>query len=102
MSAKVAYLIFVRLTHIEDEEILSRIQTPLQFFYLNLRNSSYHRFFLPANSAKFVVVYQLRHRGMRAANRAIGILAQLQFAKLHAQCIDQQQPSDKRLARTEN
>src|SRR5271170_7262597 len=102
MSANVADLIFVRLAHIEDEEILFRIQPPLQLFYLNLRNPVAHRFFLPANAAKFVVVYQLRDRGMRAADRAIGILAQLEFAELHAQRVDQQQAADERLTHAEN
>src|SRR5271155_2911540 len=102
MSANVADLIFVRLAHVEDEEILFRIQTALQLFYLNFRKSSSHRFLLPTNAAKLVVVYQLRDRRMRAADRAVGILAQLEFAKLHAQRVNQQQPSDERLARAED
>ena len=39
---------------------------------------------------------------MRAAGRAIGILAQLEFAELHVQRIDQQQPADQRLAFAQN
>ena len=39
---------------------------------------------------------------MGSANRAIRILAQLEFAKLHAQGVDQQQTSDQRLARAQN
>jgi hypothetical protein len=39
---------------------------------------------------------------MRPADRAIGILAQLEFAELHAQRVDQQQASDQRLAFAEN
>ncbi len=35
---------------------------------------------------------------MRSASRAIGILAQLEFAELHVQRIDQQQPANQRLA----
>ena len=39
---------------------------------------------------------------MRSAGRAIGILAQLEFAELHVQRIDQQQPADQRLALAQN
>ncbi len=39
---------------------------------------------------------------MGAADRAIGIFAQLEFAELHAQRVDQQQAADERLARAEN
>ena len=39
---------------------------------------------------------------MRAADRAIGILAQLQFAELHAQRIDQEQSSGERIALPQN
>src|SRR5712691_5195763 len=102
MSADVADLIFVGLAHIEDEEIFFRIQTALQLFDLNFRNSCCHRFFLPANAAELVVVYQLGHGGMRAAHRAIWIFAQLEFAELHAKSIDQQQTSNERLARSQN
>src|ERR1700739_4467016 len=98
MSADVADLVFVRLTHIEDEKIFLRIQTALQFFDLNFGNSCFHRFFLPANTAELVVVYQLGHGRMRAADRAIRVLAQLKLAELHAESVNQQKPSDKRIA----
>ncbi len=39
---------------------------------------------------------------MGAADRAIGILAQLQFAELHAQRVDQQQASGQRIALPQN
>ncbi len=102
MSADVADLIFVRLAHIEDKEILLRIQPPLQLFHLNFRNSISHRFFLPANAAKLVVVYQLRHCRMRAANRALRILAQLEFTEFHPERVNQQQPSNERFAHSKN
>src|SRR5580658_912351 len=102
MSANVADLIFVRLTHVEHEEIFFRVETTIQLFYLNFRKSCSHGLFLPTNAAKLVVVYQLRDRGMRAADWAIGILAQFEFAELHAQRVDQQQAPDEGLARTEN
>src|SRR6185369_3133370 len=46
-------------------------------------------------------VYQLLHRGIRAAHRALRILRKLQFAKTHRQRIHEQQPTDQWLAGTE-
>ena len=62
----------------------------------------FHRLLLAANSAKLVVVDQLGDGRMRSADRAIGVLAQLEFAELHVQGIDQQQPADQRLALAQN
>src|SRR6185437_2619790 len=50
------------------------------------------------NSAELLVVDQLGHGGMRAADRAIGVLAELKLAEAHAERVNQQQPPDKRLA----
>src|ERR1700734_1431158 len=102
MSTDVADLVLVRLAHIEHEHIILRIETPLQLFDLNFRNSIRHRFLLPTNAAKLVVVYQLRDRGMRATHRAVGIFSQFQLAKLHAQSVNEQEPSNERLADSEN
>ena len=102
VSVNVADLVFMWLAHVEDEEIVPGIQPPLQFFYLYFRDACLHCGFLPTNSTKLVVVYQLRDGGMGAAHRAVGILPQLQLAELHAESIDQQQPSDQRLARAQN
>ena len=46
---------------------------------------------LTSNSAKFFVVDQFMNGAMFAANRAIRILAQAQFAEAHGQRIEQQQ-----------
>ena len=92
----------MRLAYVENKKILARIQAPLQFFDLHIRVRALHRAFLSANAAKLVVVYQLRYRGMRAARRAIGVLAQLQLAELHAQRVYQQQSSNQRFANAED
>ena len=92
----------MRLAHIEHEQIFFRVQTPLQIFHLNLGNTVAHGLLLSTDAAKLVVVYQLRDSGMRTAHRAIRILPQLQFAKLHAQRVNQQQPPDQRLAYTQD
>src|ERR1700683_417837 len=102
MSTDVADLVLVRLAHTEPEHIFLPMETPLQLFDLNFRNSIRHRFLLPTNAAKLVVVYQLRDRGMRATHRAVGIFSQLQLAKLHTQSVNEQEPSNERLADSEN
>src|SRR5215469_14388023 len=102
VSADIANLIFVRLADIEDEQIVLRVQAPLQFFDLNLGNSARHRFLLPTNAAKLVVVYQLRDGRMRSARGAVRILAQLELAELHSEGIDQQQAADQRLTRAKD
>src|SRR5271168_502578 len=43
MSAKIADLVLVGLAHVEDENVFLRVQTALQFFDLNFRNSISHR-----------------------------------------------------------
>src|ERR1700724_1369639 len=102
MAVDVADLIFVRLAHVGDKKIVARVETPLEFFYLHLRNASFHcfllAFFLTADSAKLVVVYQFCDGAMRPASRAIGILTQLELAKLHPQRVDEQQSSNQRIA----
>src|SRR5262249_31599694 len=78
------------------------IQPPFQLFDLHLGNSRLHWLFLSADTAEFIVVDQLGDRRMLAARRAVGILAQLQFAEFHAQRVDQQEPPDERVACTKD
>ena len=98
VSANIADLVFVRLAHIEHEQVFFRVQAPLQIFHLNLGNTVAHRLLLSTNAAKLVVVYQLRDCRMRTADGAVGILPQLQLAEFHSQRVDQQQSSDERIA----
>ena len=49
-----------------------------------------------------LVVDEFLDRGVIAADRALGILAQLQFAEAHAERIDQQQAADERVAFAQN
>src|SRR3954452_18363000 len=102
IATDVADLVLVRLAHIEHEQILFRVQTPLQIFHLYLGNSAAYGLLLSSNAAKLVVVYQLGNRGMRAADRAIWILTQFQFAELHSQSIHQQQAANEGLAHTKD
>src|SRR5207249_3848078 len=54
------------------------------------------------NAAKLFVIDELRDGGMGAAHRAIGILSQLQLAKLHAKGIEDQESADERLTDSQN
>ncbi len=54
------------------------------------------------NAAELLVVDELGDGGVEAADRALGILAQLEFAEAHVERVDQQQPADERIALAEN
>src|SRR5207245_5363289 len=77
MAANVADLIFVWLAHIQDEDIFACVQFLLELFHLHLWHIGCHWRFLPAYSAKLVVVYEARDRRVRAADRAVRIFTQL-------------------------
>src|ERR1035437_9172685 len=94
MAAEVCDLVFVRLAHVEDEEGFSGIETALQFFGLNI---SGHRRFRAAHAAELLIVNEFLNCSICPADRAVGILAQLQLLELHAERIDQQHASDQRL-----
>ena len=99
----IADLIFVRLAHVENVQVVAAIQPRLQFSRRHFRNFQIRRRrFFAANAAEFVVVDQLVNGAILAAHRAIRILAQLQFAELHAQRVEQQQTADEAVARAEN
>ena len=55
-----------------------------------------------ADAAELLVVDQLGHGRMRAADRAVGVLAQLQLAEAHPQRVVDQEPADQRLAGAED
>ena len=98
IAIDVADLVFMRLANVEHEQVFAGIKPTLQFFYLNFRNCCFHWFLLTTDSAKFVIVDQLRDGRMSSAYWAIGIFAQLEFAELHIQGIDQQQAANQGLA----
>src|SRR3954466_3711912 len=102
MTVQIAYLIFVRFAYVEHEDVFSGIEAPFQLFRLNLGNVCCHWSFLTANSTKLLVVDQFRYGPIRSAHRAIGILAQLQLAKAHSQCIHKQQSPDQRVASSQD
>src|SRR4029077_12728712 len=101
-AVEIAYLVFMRFAHVKDDQVLFGVKTLLQFFHADFRNSGAHRLFLSSHSTEFFVIDEFSHSGVSSANHAIRILAQLEFAELHAQRIHQQQPPDQRLAAAKN
>src|SRR6266404_2304578 len=103
VSFEIADLEFVRLAHIQNEEIVAPVQARLQLARCNLRYLHIWRgSFFTAHAAEFVVIDQLVYGAMFAAHRAVGIFAQLQLAKLHGQRVEQQQTSGKTIAAPED
>ena len=85
--------VLVGLAHVEDVDVFSGVDAPLEFFDGELGDSVFHVFLLRGfrhNAAEVLVVDELGHGGVGAADRALGILAQLEFAKSHCEGIDQQ------------
>src|SRR5580698_955857 len=89
MAAKIANLIFVRFAHVEEVQIVAAVETGLQFARRDLRHRSLRgRRFFSTHAAEFRIVDQLGEGRMRAAHRAVQILAQFQFPETHGQRIE--------------
>src|SRR3984957_3102970 len=100
---QIADLIFVRFAHVENEKIVALVETRLQFLRCDLWNAQVRSLrFFAANSAELVVIDELVDRAMLAAHRAIRILAQLQFAELHSERIEQKQATNETVAFSKN
>src|SRR5256884_3175021 len=92
MPLQIADLIFMRLAHIENEQIVSAIEAGLEFARSNFRHlHGRTRSFFPAHTAELVIVDQLVDRAVRSAHRTIRILAELELAELHAESVKQKQ-----------
>src|SRR6266478_6146156 len=94
MSLEIADLVFVRLAHIENVQIIPTIKPGFELARSDLRNLHGRAGGLfAAHAAKFVVIDQLGDRRMRSAHRAVRILAQLELAEFHPESVKQQQAS---------
>jgi hypothetical protein len=82
------------MAHVEDEDVLPGVQPALQLFHLDGRHGHGHGSLLGADAAELLVVDQLMDGRIRSASRAFRILAQLEFAELHAHGVHHQQPPD--------
>ena len=104
MPADLGDLKFEGLAHVEDEEIVARVEALLEFFHAHLGNAVLYKrhFRLRDDAAELLVVDELGHGGMRAADRAVGILAQLELAEAHVERVDEEQAADERLAFAED
>ncbi len=91
VSADVADLVFVGLAHVENVEVVAAVEALFQIFHLHFGCGHFGLGLLAANSAELLIVNQLGDGRILSASRAIGILAQLEFAELHAERVDQQQ-----------
>ena len=76
-----------------DGDLLRRVRSPAGVGAVELRRR---------HAAELLVVDQRRDGRVRAAHRAVRILAQLQLAELHPQRVEQQEPADQRLADAED
>src|SRR5437899_4511857 len=89
-----------RLADIEEDRCLPRIESLLELVGGNLE-------LLPdllrraAEATEFLVVDQLLDRGVRATDRALRVLPQLQLAELHAKGVEHEEAADQRVAFTE-
>src|SRR5712664_1403254 len=103
MPVEIADLVFVGLAHIENEQIISTIEPGLEFAWSDFRHlHGRARGFFAADAAEFVVIDQLGDGGMRAAHRAIRVLAQLELAELHPESVKKQQSSHEIIAAAED
>ena len=90
-------LVFVRLPHVEHADVQGGI---IQSFFHFLDRDfvglelSVRRF--GRNAAELVVIDQLGNGGVFPAKRTFRIAAELQFAKLHIQSIEKEQPANQR------
>ena len=75
VAANVADLVLVRLTHIEHKEVIAPVKALLEFFNGDIGHRCWRGGFLSTDPAELIVVDQFRHRRMRSADEAIGILA---------------------------
>src|SRR5260370_32481261 len=90
VAFKIADLILVGLAHVENEEIVSAIESGFHIAWRNLRHL--HRragSFFAANAAAFVVIYEFVNRSMLAAHAALWLLSQLELPQFPSQCVTQ-------------
>src|SRR5258708_31632016 len=93
----------MRLAYVDDLNVVATVESLFQFS----RRDFFHSIFgcgwwLWRDSAKLLVIDQLFDGRIVAAHRAIGILAQLQLAKAHSPCVEQEQPVNHDAGRAEN
>src|SRR5207249_2620277 len=94
----------LRLADVDEEEAAPRVEELLELVCADLpvrtaeialvdlgRSSRLH-------SAELLIVDELRHGRVRAADGTLGVLAELELAEAHAERVEQEEPSDERRA----
>src|ERR1700733_14032199 len=104
MTANLRNLVFEGLANVKDEQVVALVNALFEFLHAHLGNTVLYRrhFCLRDDAAELLIVDQLCHGGVRAADGAVGILAQLELAEAHVERIDQEQAPDERLAFAED
>src|SRR6202011_1854900 len=102
-------LILVRLPHVVDFQLSPQVDSLFQLnrgdfqrrgLELSVLRKLSHRNLRRgwSHAAELFVINELRHRRMRAADRAVRVLPEFQLTELHPQGVDDQKSADERLA----
>src|SRR6516165_8889021 len=103
VAPEIADLIFVGLTHIQNEQVVPLIESLFQFAGRDFRNLKVaFQLLFAADSAKLVVVDELVNLAMAATHRTMGVLAKFQLAELQGQRIEEHEAASERIAAAEN
>ena len=91
---------FVRLTHIQQTQMIAGLQTLRQFYRADIPTAAHRTFLMvmPRHTAESLIIDQLGDFRVWPAYLAFGVLFELDKLKRHIQRIVQQQPADHRLA----
>src|SRR5436190_1954644 len=100
----VADLVLVRLANVDQYEVVAAVELGLYLFYvdLTLAHLGLLRRRLLRHAAELMIIDQFRDGAMVAADGALGILAELQLAELHAEGVVEHEASDEGLADAED
>src|SRR5215210_1950578 len=103
LHTDVGDFVLVRLSHVEHLDVLAVVQLALEVMDRDLRYAVLlcGRVRL-GDAAEFLVVDELGDTRVLAADGAVRVLAELHLPKAHAQRIVEEEPSDERLADTED
>ena len=93
LSADLGNLVLVGFADIDQVHVLAGVDAALQLLHADLRNSILQSLLLGGlgcDATELPIIDKLGHCRMQPADRALGILAQLQLAEAHGEGVDQQ------------
>src|SRR5690349_16286319 len=102
VAGEIGNLPFIRLTHVNNRDLLSAVEFVLELSWRDLPVS--HCFYSRCrrHTAELIIVNQALNQRALAFRRTLATAAQPQLAELHLEGIEQQQAPHKRLAFVEN